>query len=192
DVRRSSSYDGMTDVSGINAGFLVGQQFDASGAALEDRKGNMLSFTSGVSLTEKGDDLEVTGIRVIKYPIDYNSGDNADNDYVYYRLADLMLMKAEAALRSGDSGTALSIVNEIRAKRGAAALASLDLDGLLAERGRELYWEGHRRTDLLRFGKFLDAWQEKPASGSERLLFPIPAPSLASNPNLTQNPGYGN
>ena len=67
---------------------------------------------------------------------------------------------------------------------------TIDETIMLEERGRELYWEGHRRTDLLRFGKFLDPWGDKPASGSERLLFPIPASSLASNPNLVQNPGY--
>ncbi len=99
-------------------------------------------------------------------------------------------MKAEALLRTGDEAGALDIVNDIRETRGASALSSLSLDELLAERGRELYWEAHRRTDLLRFGKFLDAWQQKEASGLERLLFPIPAASVASNPNLNQNPGY--
>ena len=190
DLRRSQEYAGMTDVSGITAGFLIGQQFDQDGNALEDRKGNPLAFTKDVSCTESGDDLETTGIRVIKYPIDYVSGDNADNDYVYYRYADVLLMKAEAAMRTGDSGTALDIVNEIRGVRGASQLSSIDENTMLEERGRELYWEGHRRTDLLRFGRFLDAWGDKPASGSERLLFPIPASSLASNPNLVQNPGY--
>ena len=190
DIRKDYDYPGMTEVGGINAGFLVGQQFDGDGNALQDRKGNPLAFTREVAIQEGGDNLEVTGIRVIKYPIDYNSGDNVDNDYVYYRLADVMLMKAEAELRNGNSGAALNIVNTIRASRNASELSSVDTDVLLAERGRELYWEGHRRTDLIRFGKFLDAWQEKPASGSERLLFPIPASSLAANPNLVQNPGY--
>lgn len=190
DIRRGGEYAGQTDVSGLRTGLLLGQQVDADGNQLFDRRGNPLSFTKQVALRETGNDLEITGIRVIKYPVDYEGGDNAGNDYVFYRLADVMLMKAEAALRSGDGGTALGIVNQIRAARNASALGSLDLNGLLAERGRELYWEGHRRTDLIRFGRFLDAWQEKPASGQERLLFPIPAQSLAANPNLQQNPGY--
>lgn len=190
DVRLGGDYAGQTDVSGIKTGMLLGQQFDQDGNALQDRKGNPLAFTKEVAIKESGDNLEITGIRVIKYPIDYNSGDNVDNDYVYYRLADVMLMKAEAAMRTGDNGTALSIVNEIRTARNAAPLASIDEASMLAERGRELYWEGHRRTDLIRFGRFLDAWDEKPASGTERLLFPIPAQSLAANPNLQQNPGY--
>lgn len=190
DVRRGGFYEGQTDISGIQTGLLLGQQFDGDGNALMDRKGNPLAFTKEVALREGGDDLEITGIRVIKYPIDYNSGDNSDNDWVFYRYADVLLMKAEAAMRTGDDATALSIVNQIREARGASALGSIDLDGLLAERGREFYWEGQRRTDLIRFGKFLDAWHEKPASGSERLLFAIPAQSLAANPNLVQNPGY--
>ncbi|HLF64787.1 MAG TPA: RagB/SusD family nutrient uptake outer membrane protein [Saprospiraceae bacterium] len=190
DVRLGGDYAGQTDVGGLKTGFLVGQQLDQNGTALLDRKGNALAFTREVALRETGNNLEITGIRVIKYTVDYNGGDNADNDYVFYRLADVMLMKAEAQLRNGDPSSALAIVNQIRVARNADALGSLDLDVLLAERGRELYWEGHRRTDLIRFGKFLNAWQEKAASGPERLLFPIPAQSLAGNPNLVQNPGY--
>ena len=190
DERKGVSYPGMTDVGGYGTGFLEGQQFDADGNALEDRKGNPLAFTKEVALRESGDNLEVTGIRVIKYVVDYNGGDNPDNDYVYLRYADVLLMKAEAEMRMGNSGEALSIVNQIRASRGAAELGSIDMDGMLAERGRELFWEGHRRTDLQRFGKFLDAWENKPASDSKYLLFAIPDQSLAANPNLQQNPGF--
>ncbi len=190
DIRKGTEYPGMTDVSGIRAGFLEGQQFDADGNELLDRKGNPLAFTKEVAIQESGDNLEVTGVRVIKYPIDYNSGDNADNDYVFIRFSDVWLMKAEAELRRGNVGTATDMVNTLRTARGASEISSITLDELLAERGRELYWEGHRRTDLLRFGKYLDAWEEKPASGEERLLFPIPARVLAVNPNLVQNPGY--
>ncbi|MEZ4828894.1 MAG: RagB/SusD family nutrient uptake outer membrane protein [Bacteroidia bacterium] len=191
DVRRSASYDGVTNVSGIKVGFLEGQQFDQNGTALKDRKGAPLAFTKEVKLIETGDNLEVTGVRVVKYPIDYASGDNSDNDYVFYRYADVLLMKAEALLRSGGStGDALAAVNEIRVKRGVAERTSLTLADILDERGFELYWEGHRRQDQIRFGTFLNAWNEKPASGSERLLFPIPSTALAVNPNLEQNPGY--
>lgn len=190
DMRKGGDYPGLTDVSGLGAGFLVGQQFDQNDVALEDRNGNPLDFTRDINLRESGDRLEVAGIRTIKYIPDFANLDVPDNDYVFYRLADVMLMKAEAMLRNGDAAGALEIVNTIRAKRGASDLGSLDLDGLLAERGRELYWEGHRRTDLIRFGKFLDAWQEKPASDATYLVLPIPSASLAGNPNLQQNPGY--
>jgi hypothetical protein len=191
DLRKKADYPGMTEVGGINAGFLIGQQVDQNGLELNDRKGNKLAFTREVALNESGNNLEITGIRVIKYPIDYGSGDNVNNDYVFLRYADVVLMKAEALLRKNLAGDALPIVNNLRAKRGASALSELTADILLAERGREFYWEGNRRTDMIRFGKFLAPFQEKSAvSGPERLLFPIPAAALAVNPNLEQNPGY--
>ena len=198
--RGGNAYPGMTQ--GILPGFLIGQQYNGAGAPLSDRTGAPLAFTKAVKAIEVGSNLEVTGIRVIKYPIDYVSGDNSNNDYIYFRVSDVILMKAEAELRGGTataspaafggSSTPLGQVNYLRThpSRNASALGSLTLDNLLDERGRELYWEGWRRNDLIRFGKFLGAWQEKPASTSERLIFPIPARSLAANPNLTQNAGY--
>lgn len=196
DVRRSTSYPGVTNVSGIRPGFLVGQQFNQAGVALNDRKGNPLAFTPAVSLKETGNNLEVTGIRVVKYPPDYASGDNSNNDYVVYRYADVLLMKAEAILRGGTATavaptTAVAAVNMVRSRAGLANAASIDLNGLIDERGREFYWEGMRRTDLVRFGKFLNPTSLRTAaSNSKYLMFPIPNQQLAVNPNLTQNPGY--
>lgn len=174
-----------------SVGFLIGQQYNlTTDVALQDRKGNPLSFTKAVSLRETGDNLEVTGIRVIKYPYDYaSSGDQKDNDWVVFRYADVLLMKAEALMRT-NTGDPLTIINQIRAKRGATALGSLTDQTILDERGRELYWEGWRRQDLIRFGKYLQPWQEKSADDPKNLLFPIPSDQLAVNPNLTQNPGY--
>ena len=199
DQRRGISYKypaGLPNPGNrVNVGFLIGQQYNlTTDAPLLDRKGNPLIFTRDVKLRETGNNLEVTGIRVIKYPYDYASaGDQKDNDFAIFRYADVLLMKAEAQLRTGGAAAALPIVNSIRAKRGATALGSVDLNALLEERGREMYWEGQRRQDLIRFGKYLQAWQEKPADagGSKTLLFPIPSNQLAVNPNLTQNPGYG-
>lgn len=191
DGRRSASYTGVTNVSGLKMGFLAGQQYDQNGTALQDRRGQPLVFTPGVKSVETGSDLELTGIRVIKYVPDYGNGDNKDNDYVYFRLADILLMKAEAILRGGtDPQSAVSLVNLVRARAGLSAITAITLDQLLDERGREMYWEGWRRTDLIRFGKFLEPWQEKASSSEKNLIFPIPARSLAANPNLTQNPGY--
>ena len=191
DKRRSETYAGVTDVSGIHPGFLIGQQYDQNGTALKDRGGSPLSFTPEVKAIETGSNLEVTGIRVIKYPIDYKSGDNADNDYVYYRYADVLMMKAEALLRSGGSASdATALVNQVRERAGLADLATVTIDQMLDERGREFYWEGQRRTDLIRFGKFLQPWQEKPTDDPKYLLFAIPNQQLSANPNLVQNPGY--
>jgi hypothetical protein len=184
----------------INVGFLIGQQYNwANDAVLQDRTGAPLIFTPGIKLEETGTDLEVTGIRAYKYPIDFvNDGSgNIDNDYVYFRLADVLLMKAEAILRGGTGtvagpygNTPILLVNAIRANRSATPLASVTLDILLDERGRELYLESWRRQDLIRFGKFLQPWQEKGASDPKFLLFAIPNQQLAVNPNLTPNPGY--
>jgi len=190
DIRKSYTDPDLQAKSGLTLGFLEGQQFDADGNALQDRKGNPLAFTREVSLVETGDNLEITGVRVVKWTPDFDGGDHADNDFTYYRYADILLMKAEALMRTGDNAGALALVNELRSARGNAELSALSEEALLDERGFELYWENQRRTDLIRFGKFLDAWTEKPASGAERLVFPIPNEALAANPNLTQNPGY--
>jgi starch-binding outer membrane protein, SusD/RagB family len=187
----------------VNVGFLRGQQYNwNTDAALNDRTGAPLSFTDAISIIEKGTNLEVTGIRAYKYPIDfqYDANGNADNDYVYFRLADVLLMKAEAILRGGSGGTnaggygntAVALVNSVRThpSRNASLLASVTLDQLIDERGRELYLESWRKQDLIRFGKFLLPWQEKAASDPKFLYFPIPNGQLAANPNLTQNPGF--
>jgi len=187
----------------INVGFLVGQQYNlTTDAPLKDRTGKPLIFTPDVKLIETGADLEVTGIRPNKYPIDYANEASrlSDNDYVYFRLADVLLMKAEAILRGGTATSAgsfgdtpLALVNAIRthASRGASALASIDLDVLLDERGRELYIECWRRQDLVRFGKFLQPFYDKDyTSDPMYLVFPIPVQQLAVNSNLSQNPGY--
>jgi len=192
DQRIGGAYAGVTDVSGVKVGFLIGQQLDEKGALIKDRRNNNLSFTPEVSNVETDPNhLEVAGIRVIKYPIDYVYGSTgkADNDWVYYRYSDVLLMKAEAQLRTGLGGPALTLVNGLRTVRGASILGSLTLDNLLDERGREFFWEGVRRQDLIRFGKFLTPWQEKQADDPRNLVFPIPDNQL-SNPNYVQNAGY--
>jgi starch-binding outer membrane protein, SusD/RagB family len=177
----------------VNVGFLSGQQYDWTvDTMLRDRTGALLVFSPNVKSIETGTDLERTGIRAYKYVIDYaNEGSgNVDNDYVYFRYGDVLLMKAEALLRTNNAGLALPIVNSIRTNRGATALGALTLDNLIDERGRELYLESWRRQDLIRFGKFLSAFQEKGESDPKYLLFAIPNQQLAINPNLKPNPGY--
>ena len=177
----------------VNVGFLIGQQYNmANDAPLKDRTGAPLVFTPEIKIIEQGTNLEVTGIRAYKYPIDFQFDDNGNvnNDYVYFRLGDVMLMKAEALLRTGNAGGGLTIVNALRTNRGATPLASLTLDNLIDERARELYLESWRKQDLIRFGKYLLPWQEKLASDPKYLFFPIPNGQLAANPNLVQNPGF--
>ncbi len=196
---RASSYQRLT---GRGAGFLVGQQSGPSdkkiGSPIVDlktRSGSPLAFTQTVDLSFAS---EQKGIRTNKYPLnplEMNGGGwDSKNEFVFMRLADVRLMKAEAILRGGtdpQAETPLTIVNAIRTLRNATPFASVNLTNLLAERGRELYLEGHRRNDLVRFGKFNDPVNERPgASPASRVVFPIPNIALASNPNLKQNAGY--
>ena len=130
--------------------------------------------------------------------------DFSGTDFPLYRLADVYLMYAECAIR-GANGTTLeqarTYVNMVRERANASTISlnELTLDFILDERGRELNFEGHRRTDLIRFDKFtggnyLWPWKGGSQNGqsisSNYKLFPIPATALQANPNLTQNPGY--
>ncbi len=203
-------YAGSTNISGLRPGILVGQQYDAAGTPLKDRKGNNLSYTPNVSpdLKETGTNLEITGLRAVKYVPDYtanlaNYGNSRSGNWLMlFRYPDVVLMVAEAKMRAAaaDNAGALVMVNSLRAARGASALtSSMTLvnttntyapNTLLAERGREMYWEGVRRTDLIRFGVFTKAWAYKAASDPKYLVFPIPTQALAANPNLKQNGNY--
>lgn len=186
-----------------NVGFLIGQQYNLqTDAALTDRSGAPLAFTRAVSIIETGSNLEVTGIRPMKYPPDFtnNSAGTIDNDMVHFRLPDVLLMKAEAIVRGGTGTTAgtygstpLALVNSIRthSSRNAGTLTSVGLPELYAERGRELYLEQWRRQDMVRFGTYLGPIEQGPTSSAPTyLIFPIPNQQLAVNPNLAQNPGY--
>jgi len=191
DVRKGNvDYPGLTEVSGLKAGFLEGQQFDAEGNALVDRNGNPLDFIVESPIISTGNIEETSGVRGMKYIPDFGNTQFPDNDYVLLRYADVLLTKAEALFRLGQAGEALVIINNLRETRGASVLGGLTEDDIIDERGRELWWEGQRRTDLIRFGKFLESWNEKPASDNFRVLFPIPELAITNNPNLTQNPGY--
>ena len=110
-------------------------------------------------------------------------------------------MYAEANLRGGggNAATALGYVNALRTRAGALPVASLNLNFILDERGRELGWEMTRRSDLIRYAKFTTAaylwpWKGGVKDGQAveeyRNLFPIPAKDIIANPNLVQNPGY--
>ena len=128
-----------------------------------------------------------------------------DTDFPMFRLADAYLTYAESVVRggSGSMSTAVGLINELRERSygdasGNITSADLTLDFILNERARELYWEGHRRTDLIRFNQFTEngiwPWKGNVAEGrvteSFRNLMPIPASELLANPTLEQNPGY--
>ena len=135
-----------------------------------------------------------------------SAGNFCDTDIPLIRLAEIYLNYAEATIRggSGDVGTAVSLINEIRERAygnssGNISSGELTLDFILDERSRELYWEGLRRTDLVRFNKFTNSSYLWPFKGNEqtgvgvdeyRNIFPLPANVVSINSNLTQNEGY--
>jgi hypothetical protein len=198
DKRRKDSIIGSSNIHGVTVGFLRGLQYDENGVPYKDRNGKPLAYLDAVKLQETDPTtLEATGIRVIKYPIHYDANgagyENAGNDYVIFRYADVMLMKAEALLRQStpNAASALTIVNTIRTKRSASALVTVTLPNILDERLREFYWDGWRRQDMVRFGTFLAPRALKAGTSDPKYLwFPIPNTALAVNPNLSQNPGY--
>ncbi len=156
-------------------------------------------FTSGYAVT-KWRNVDVNGNQG-----NDSTGEFVDIDFPMFRLADVYLMYAEAMLRGGGGtmSTAVDYVNELRERAygdtsGNITAGDLTLDFILDERSRELYWECHRRTDLIRFGQFstqgIWAWKGNVPNGATteafRDLMPIPANDLGVNTNLTQNPGY--
>jgi starch-binding outer membrane protein, SusD/RagB family len=191
DMRKGTELPTLKAETGLRAGLLFGQQYDKNGVALQDRQKNPLSFTLESPIIPTGALLEVSGVRVLKFIPDMTNESVPGNDFPFFRYADILLTKAEALMRSGHSDQALTIVNQLRTVRGASAMSSLDETSLLAERGRELYIEGWRRTDLVRFGKFLEPWTEKTTTDDPKyLLFPFPSAQIVANPGLKQNPGY--
>jgi starch-binding outer membrane protein, SusD/RagB family len=155
---------------------------------LKDRKGAPLFFTKEVSMITRGKTLETAGIRTQKYEPDTANLESPNNDYVLMRYSDALLMKAEA-IKRGASGDADAIMTQIAARAGVSAQTAT-LDNIYDERGRELWFEGWRRNDMIRFGKFLQPRELKPnASNPKYLLYAIPSDALY-NSNIKQNPGY--
>ena len=172
--------------AGLGKGFLIGRQYNDDGTDVLNNAGEPLEYTREVLLTGNTD---YSGIRIVKY-----DANNAGN-FVFFRISEVKLMKAEAILRGGtptNGETAQSIVDELRAARGVGSIP-VSLDVMLDERGRELYWEGvgHRRTDQIRFETFTNTtWEWKTSTESFRVLFSIPQKAMDTNPNLVQNEGY--
>lgn len=146
---------------------------------------------------------ENSGARFAKYRQGSQSDPNYwGNDFVLYRLTEIYFNKAEALMRkNGKIATqdAVDLINTCKKRAFKAedwpaeayTTTSLTMDELLAERGREFIFEGKRRSDLIRFGKFTTgSWWDHQASADKYKLFPIPFKQTSINPNLVQNPGY--
>ena len=136
------------------------------------------------------------GVRFKKYEYENGlQGECMSNDYVVYRYADILMMKGEALVRQGNVSLALPLFNEVRGRTGLPdyTAADLTLEEIYAERGREFAWEGSRRQDMIRFGKWTAARDFKALEVDNHTeLFPIPVLAMNSNSNLVQNPGYTN
>lgn len=168
----------------------------------------------GSNLDIKDPGTFTQGLAVVKFTNVTSTGATPPNasvfvstDFPLFRLAEMYLTYAEAVVRGGTGGdinTAVHYINLLRERaygntNGDITASQLTLDFLLQERMRELYWEGFRRTDLIRFGQFTTAsylwpWKGGVADGTGvagyRDLYPIPASDIIANPNLKQNSGY--
>jgi len=140
------------------------------------------------------DQIRNTGARVQKYEIAMGAKENLSNDFPLFRITDFYLMKAEVMIRQGGDGAGDAYITPIRTRAGLGAASGFGLDSLLLERGKELYVEGHRRQDLIRFDKFTDPWWEKggeyegTSDDPSVELFPIPKWATDANDNLLADP----
>lgn len=202
---------------GVNSGWGGLRSTSAFVEKFDDISGNTdtraMFHTSGQTLEIENPFDFTQGYAVTKYRnVDVNgdigsdaSGNNVDVNFPMFRLADAYLMYAEIFLRGGggDASTAIEYINDLRERAhgdasGNITAADLNLDFLLDERSRELYWECHRRTDLIRFGQFSDQgiwpWKGNIAAGRTtekfRDVYPMPSAELNANPNLIPTPGY--
>jgi hypothetical protein len=195
--------------SGIRTTKALSDKFaDITGAT--DKRAQF--YTAGQSaeindLTKFTDGYAITKFKNIK--ANGSAGSNltwTDIDFPIFRLSEMYLIYAEAVLRGGggDATTALGYINTIRQRAfgntsGNITASQLTTDFILDERSRELYWEGFRRTDLIRYNRFVEStylwpWKGGVKGGTNvdayRKLYPIPSADISSNTNLKQNTGY--
>ena len=196
--------------------FLFGPQYKFGTTTpvlgTEEYSGKPLVFVNSIRRESEGETgeggmtrgEENSGARMFKYQPGRQSDPNYfGNDYPLYRVAEMYFNKAEALMRKNNgvaTQAAVDLVNQVRVRNFTAAdwvteaytVLTLTMDELLAERGREFVFEGKRRADMIRFGKFVTAtwWDHVPSNDPNKNLFPIPFSQTAINPNLKQNTGY--
>ncbi len=195
DTRKGVAGDQQT-----RGNFHAGAQFASDGvtrltdasAEPADPDGQDLTFTPEINEIAPNA-LRQAGARIGKYEYANGAQQELDNDFVLFRLGEMLLNAAEAEYRLGNSANALALMNNatLRSRTGLADFTALTDADVLAERGRELFMEGVRRSDLIRFGEYNRAWFGKDAaSDATKNLMPIPRVQVAANPNLVQNAGY--
>jgi len=175
--------------------FLVGPQVNVlTGQPVNDRAGNPLVFT--VTIANVTSATEGEGPRIYKWPADPGHvAQNNGNDFAWFRLSEMYLIKAEAEL-DGATGTStpLALVKAVRARAFTTdTLSAVTVPVILRERLYEFTGEGKRRQDLIRFGAYTQSWEWKTnpeGQDPKRVLMPIPQGQIDANPLLKQNPGY--
>jgi hypothetical protein len=184
---KGNSTEGIGNDKGY---FLVGPQFTFDGKPITDETANApLSFDPVIpalkmDATFSAVKVRMSGVRVVKFEIKKGAKANLSNAFPIFRYADILLMKSEAMIRQGKNGD--EWVNKVRQRAGLTDWTGTTLPLLLEERAREMFWEAHRRQDLIRFGEFNKAWWEKSLSDASRKTFPIPQWAIDSNPNLAK------
>jgi len=192
----AETYNAFEATDDRRAMWLAGPQKSfETGQNVNDRNGNPLNFTSAILDVDKASEGE--GVRFNKFaPIPSPPvGSAQPNDFTFFRLAEMYLIKAEALLAQGNTAAAQTEFNRVRSLHNTRAV-TVSRDAILQERMLEFAGEGKRRTDLIRNGKFL-SWTEASLHGHTskatetfRILFPISSNQLGANPLLKQNPGY--
>lgn len=189
--------------------WLYGQVYDLNGKKWSykapDSSGNQIEhnyFIEDVLIPESkySEGLGRTdGARIIKWTYQTDGlltsyQVSMENDFILFRYSDAVLMYVECLLRQGKTLEASLVPDFIKIRERAGLLpftaANLNLNSLFVERAHEMAIEGWERQDMIRFGKYLDAWWCKPVGTQEDLLLPIPDQIMAANPKLVQNPGY--
>jgi len=194
----ADTYNAFDNADARKSVFLSGPQVDVlTGAPIRDRAGNPLVFTP--EIRDPTQATEGEGARIYKYTVDPNRGGGGmnGNDFVYFRLAEMHMIKAEALNELGRTAEAVAIVNLIRArvftpaKPLATTINQTQLrEAIFRERLFEFVAEAKRRQDMVRAGTYTSARLFKPTTGAFRVLMPIPQNQIETNPLLKQNAGY--
>ena len=207
------SVTGTLDKRLVN--FLVGPQYASDGTQLQDggyekSGGGYVGDPNGapITFTPFINELSPTawrqsGARIAKWKFYSGMTQNMDNDWAIFRYADVLLMSAEATARLNNNWNdpySLAIVNQIRVQHGGVTpYVTMTAATFAAERGREMFFEGWKRQDMIRFGTYNSAWRFHPADPADNLgphginhlnIMPIPATQINANQSLQQNPGY--
>ena len=175
DVRKKSMLAGL-------------QNNKATGTPVLMANGNVLDYTD--TIQDFTIALQNEGVRLKKYEVKEGEAWERDHDWVLMRYSEILLMKTECLIRLSSSALAQPLIAQVRSRAGLDTPAEVDLQFLNDELKREFLFEGHRRTDNIRFGTFFKEGWNQHVTPSYMGIFPIPNEEMAKNANLVQNPGY--